>query len=185
MSEYNTIPITIDTGDNINVDLESSINVVTSGSYIDVTDKPSINNVELIGNKSLEDLGIIIPDVQSAIAQHNTSATAHTDIRNAITTEVTNRENADNSLQEQIDALVIPDKTSDLTNDSGFITRSDLSGYATLNDIPSNVSELTNDSGYQNATQVSTSISSALSGYATETWVQNYIASLDATNTRY
>lgn len=43
--------------------------------------------------------------------------------------------------------------------------------------IPSATSELTNDSGFIT--------SNALSGYATETWVQQYIASLDATNTRY
>lgn len=43
--------------------------------------------------------------------------------------------------------------------------------------IPSATSELTNDSGFIT--------SSALNGYATETWVQQYIASLDATNTRY
>ena len=34
-----------------------SINVVAPASYNDFDDKPSINEVELIGNKSFEDLG--------------------------------------------------------------------------------------------------------------------------------
>lgn len=62
----------------------------------------------------------------------------------------------------------IPTKTSDLTNDSGFITEvpsnyvtttmlSDtLDDYALVNDLPTAVSELTNDSGY-----------------TTQTWVEN------------
>lgn len=52
----------------------------------------------------------------------------------------------------------IPTKTSDLTNDSGYITDADVptktseltndSGYITVADVPSKTSELTNDSGF-------------------------------------
>lgn len=70
----------------------------------------------------------------------------------------------------------IPTKTSDLTNDSGFITSEDLSddyvtttelettleGYAQESDIPTKVSDLTNDSGYQTASQVQTAINNKL-----------------------
>ena len=83
----------------------------------------------------------------------------------------------------------IPTDTSDLTNGAGYITSSALNGYATetwvtnqgystfsgdYNDltnkptiptIPTNVSAFTNDAGYIT--------SSALTGYATETWVTN------------
>lgn len=52
----------------------------------------------------------------------------------------------------------IPTKVSDLTNDSGFVTSSDLSTYALKSEIPVNTSELNNDSGFIT--------SSALSGYA-------------------
>lgn len=38
-------------------------------------------------------------------------------------------------LKDLIDAIVVPTKTSDLTNDSGFITSSALSGYATTSDL--------------------------------------------------
>ena len=43
---------------------------------------------------------------------------------------------------------VIPDKTSQLDNDSGYITNSALTGYAKKTEIPTKTSELTNDSGY-------------------------------------
>ena len=43
---------------------------------------------------------------------------------------------------------VIPDKTSQLDNDSGYITDSALTGYAKKTEIPTKTSELTNDSGY-------------------------------------
>lgn len=83
----------------------------------------------------------------------------------------------------------VPTATSDLTNDSGFITSSDL---PTVNDatltitqngtqvatfsanaasnvsaaitVPTAVSDLTNDSGYQTASDVSSAIASAISG---------------------
>ena len=43
---------------------------------------------------------------------------------------------------------VIPNKTSQLDNDSGYITNSALTGYAKKTEIPTKTSELTNDSGY-------------------------------------
>ena len=83
----------------------------------------------------------------------------------------------------------VPTKTSDLTNDSGFITASSL---PTVNDatltiqkngtnvqtftanassdvtanitVPTVVSDLTNDSGYQTASDVSSAIATAISG---------------------
>lgn len=48
----------------------------------------------------------------------------------------------------------VPTKTSELDNDSGFITSAD---------VPTAVSDLTNDSGYQTATQVEAAINSHLS----------------------
>ena len=63
--------------------------------------------------------------------------------------------------------LDIPTKTSQLTNDSGFITAKDipeaqvpdLSGYAKTKDIPTKTSQLTNDSGFITQHQ-------SLAGYA-------------------
>lgn len=82
-----------------------------------------------------------------------------------------------NELQEYINTeieaaktkleLDIPEKTSQLTNDSGFITAKDipevqvpdLSDYAKTKDIPTKTSQLTNDSGFITQHQ-------SLSGYA-------------------
>ena len=49
---------------------------------------------------------------------------------------------------------IIPDKTSQLDNDSGYITDSALTGYAKKTEIPTKTSELTNDSGYITANDV-------------------------------
>ena len=62
----------------------------------------------------------------------------------------------------------IPTKTSQLTNDSNFITNEALTDYATKTWV--------GEQGYQTASDVST----ALTGYATETWVgqQGYLTSV-------
>ena len=144
--------LTIEAGTNITLDQEGNtltINSTGGGSggtsnYNALTNKPKINNVELNGNKSLNDLGI-----QPA---------------------------GNYALESEV-----PTKTSDLTNDSGFITgytetdptvpshvknitqanitswnnKSDFSGNyndltnkPTIPVVPTNVSAFTNDVGY-------------------------------------
>ncbi len=144
--------LTIEAGDNITLDQEGNILTINStgggsggtSNYNALTNKPKINNVELRGNKSLNDLGI-----QPA---------------------------GNYALESEI-----PTKTSDLTNDSGFITgyietdptvpshvknitqanitswnnKSDFSGNyndltnkPTIPTVPTNVSAFTNDVGY-------------------------------------
>lgn len=102
--------LTIEAGTNISLDQEGStltINSTGGGSggtsdYTDLTNKPKINNVELKGNKSLNDLGIQ-PEGNYALESE------------------------------------IPTKTSDLTNDSGFIT-----GYIETDPtVPSHVKNIT------------------------------------------
>lgn len=55
--------------------------------------------------------------------------------------EITNRKNADTILNKKIENLAIPTKTSELTNDSGFITKDevDLSNYYTKSVIDSKI----------------------------------------------
>lgn len=74
----------------------------------------------------------------------------------------------------------IPTKTSDLTNDSGFITQhqslaayaklTDLSDYALIANLPTKVSDLTNDSGFLTSHQ-------SLSGYVRTTDLASYALS--------
>ena len=86
--------------------------------YTELINKPKINNVELNGNKTLNDLGI----QQTYIG----------------TTEPT-----DDSVEVWInpsgDAVTVPTKTSDLTNDSGFITNTvnNLTNYTKTTDLSS------------------------------------------------
>ena len=94
---------------------------------------------------------------------------------------------AGNSINDKIDAVeaAIPTKTSDITNDSGFITAagvpsktSDLindSGFITSADIPTDVSAFTNDAGYQTSADVNTLIQAAMP--VTETIENESIAS--------
>jgi len=51
----------------------------------------------------------------------------------------------------------LPTKVSDLTNDSGFQTASQVMSVVN-NNVPTKTSDLTNDSGFQNATQVLSAI---------------------------
>ena len=97
--------------------------------------------------------------------------------------------------KDDIIDLEIPTKTSDLINDSGFITTSALSGYATENwvedkkyltelpdhthnksdiidlEIPTKTSDLNNDSGFITSNDIPEIPN--LDGYATENWVED------------
>lgn len=140
-----------------------------SSDYNILTNKPQINNVELNGNKSLSDIGV----QQTVISE---------------------TEPIDDSVEVWInpsgDVITVPTKTSDLINDSGFITeendptvpshvksitlenitswnnKSNFSGsYNDLSDkpnIPTATSDLTNDSGFATETYVTNAISTAI-----------------------
>ena len=93
---------------------------MSSNNYNDLTNKPQINGVTLVGNKNLSDFGI-------------------------------------------------PTKTSELTNDSGFITQ---------NDVPTKTSELTNDSDFTTKTYVDGEIDTLenkLAKYDGITVVKNFL----------
>lgn len=104
-------------------------------SYNGLTDKPSIGGVELIGNKTLDDFDAYTQEEVNAL------------------------------LSDKADADDIPTKTSQLQNDSGFITSapvtsvnnktgavtltaSDVNALPSSTTIPTKVSQLQNDSGY-------------------------------------
>ena len=84
--------LTIEAGTNISLDQEGNILTINSTggtfSYTDLTNKPKINNVELNGNKSLNDLGIQpagnyalesdIPDVSNFITKDVNNLTNYT-----------------------------------------------------------------------------------------------------------
>lgn len=118
-------------------------------NYNDFDHKPQINGVELIGNKTSEDLGIDIPTKTSEL-ENDSGFITEADVPTK-TSELQN----DSGFITSAD---VPTKTSELQNDSGFITSADVptktsdldndSGFVTSEDIPTKTSELDNDSGF-------------------------------------
>ena len=60
--------------------VESSVGGTGTNDYTELSNKPQINNVELAGNKSLEDLGINIPTKTSELTNDSGFLTEHQDI---------------------------------------------------------------------------------------------------------
>lgn len=119
----------------------------TETDYRNLTNKPQINGVELDGNKSLSTLGIA-----SASDLATTTATANAAVKD-VTVNGSSVVNAN-----KVAAVSVPTKTSDLTNDSSFITLADVPAApvtsvngqtgAVVLSIPDSTSDLTNDSGF-------------------------------------
>lgn len=119
--DYTVTPITINKSDSSNVTINVSAKNGLDGSqgtidYEELENKPKINNVELIGNKSLSDLGV---------KQVEISETQPTDPSVKVWIDPSG------------DSIVVPEKTSDLINDSGFITNtvSNLTNYTKTSDL--------------------------------------------------
>ena len=113
--------LTIEEGQNITIEQVGNVMKISStggggGStnYNDLSNKPSINNVTLQGNKSLTDLGI----------QPSGDYVTPSDLSSVATT---------GNYSDLNGKPTIPTKTSDLNNDSGFITNSvdNLTNYYT------------------------------------------------------
>lgn len=136
---------------------------VFSGDYEDLTNKPTI------------------PTKTSDLTNDSGFLTSHQSLKTINNESIVGTGNL---------TISVPTKTSDLTNDSGFLTQHQslktinnesivgtgnltIEGFSgDYNDltnkptIPSKTSDLTNDSGFLTQHQ-------SLTGYATETWVQN------------
>ena len=92
----------------------------TPVDYDILINKPQINNIELIGNKTLEELNI---------------QPAGDYVVNETLAQYAKTEN-------------IPTKVSQLENDTGYLVESSLDNYATKEEIPTLTSQLTNDSNF-------------------------------------
>lgn len=123
-----------------------------------------VNNAwELIGSTQIDLTGYATEDwVNTQIANFLTESQITQLINNSLANYYT-QEQVNNLLDNKADKSSIPTKTSDLTNDSGYITKSvdNLDNYyteteinsllgnkANTSDIPTKTSQLTNDSGY-------------------------------------
>ena len=126
----------------------------TTTAYGDLTGKPQINGVTLVDNKTSKELNLY--GTGNAPPYPVTSVNGQT---GDVTIEVGGNVDSVNGKTGAVvlsaadvgalpNTTVIPDKTSQLDNDSGYITNSALTGYAKKTEIPTKTSELTNDSGY-------------------------------------
>lgn len=82
-----------------------------TSDYSQLSNLPQINNTTLLGNKSASDLGLV-----GAVTGKGLSTNDYTNADKAIVDGVTS------ALAGKADVSSVPTKTSDLTNDSGFIT---------------------------------------------------------------
>jgi hypothetical protein len=119
-----------------------------TSNYNDLENKPKINGVTLEGDKSSSDLGISVPSVdeETIIKSPNLTAigvkesSGNVDHFLTLTLSEYNAiENKDPNtfynITDDTDPSSIPTKTSDLVNDSGFITSSDLEEAMRENNI--------------------------------------------------
>lgn len=122
--------------------------------YNKLTNRPSINGTTLSGNQSSSDLGLYgtgnqppypVKSVNGQTGNVIIPTGGNVDSVNGKTGEVVLNAFDVGALPS---TTVIPDKTSQLDNDSGYITNSALTGYAKKTELPTKTSELTNDSGY-------------------------------------
>ena len=126
----------------------------TTTAYGDLTGKPQINGVTLVDNKTSKELNLYgignappypVTSVNGQTGDITIATGGNVDSVNGKTGVVVLSATDVGALP---DTTVIPDKTSQLDNDSGYITNSALTGYAKKTEIPTKTSELTNDSGY-------------------------------------
>ena len=126
----------------------------TTTAYGDLTGKPQINGVTLVDNKTSKELNLYgtgnappypVTSVNGQTGDVTISAGGNVDSVNGKTGVVVLSATDVGALPN---TTVIPDKTSQLDNDSGYITNSALTDYAKKTEIPTKTSELTNDSGY-------------------------------------
>ena len=122
--------------------------------YNQLTNRPSINGTTLSGNQTSSQLGLYgtnntppypVTSVNGQTGNVVIPTGGNVDSVNGKTGVVVLSAADVGALSN---TTVIPDKTSQLDNDSGYITNSALTGYAKKTEIPTKTSELTNDSGY-------------------------------------
>lgn len=175
-------PVSLSASDEPTRTLDAGLTtVVTENNYNDLRNKPSIQGVELAGNKTLNDLhGYTQDQIDSKLsAKANRSeipslagyaTEAWVESQNyASEDDFYTKGQTDTLLDAKADASDIPTKTSDLTNDSGYITDAGVTSFngntgavtytapvssvngrtgAVTVSVPSKTSDLTNDSGF-------------------------------------
>lgn len=153
-------------GENIKTINNQSIlgegNIIIEGSsgssnYEDLDNKPKINNVELKGNKTLNELGIQ-PKGNYLTSYTEKDPTVPSYVKSIKETDITNWNNKSNfsgnynDLNNKPTIPSVPTKISAFENDAGYLKEhQDLTDYAKKSDIP-------NLNNYYNKTEIDTMI---------------------------
>lgn len=132
--------------------------VINSTSELNTTIaelRSKLNTIADSDDETLDQLSEVVDYIKnnkSLIDAVTTSKVNVTDIVDNLTSTATDKPLSANQgklLKAAIDAIVVPTKVSELTNDSGYLTEhQSLDEYAKTADIPTKTSELTNDSGF-------------------------------------
>ena len=162
--------------------------IATTGSYNDLTNKPTIptkisqlnNDSNFISSIPSEYVTETELNAKGYLTEHQslTDYAKKTDLHNhdnkTVLDNITqdkfdswdNKSEFSGSYNDLTDKPTIPSKTSQLTNDSGYLTEhQSLDGYAKTEDIPTTISQLTNDAGFITLNEVPVT---DLSGYVTK-----------------
>lgn len=162
-NEFETKQHVLTAGDYITIEDDSEGNTIIStpgGDYNKLDNKPSIDGHIIQGNMSASELinfgsigvssfindakYVTVTGPTDSLQAHNQDQGAHADIRQAINTEVGNRETADNNLQEQIDALSSSSDVIDILGSYAELQRYDTS-HVKENDIIKVIQDETRD----------------------------------------
>lgn len=116
--------LTIEAGSNITLEQEGSTLTISStgggtSDYSDLSNKPSINNVTLSGNKTTSDLGINIPDVSNFITKDVNDLTYYTKTSSLANVATSG---SYNDLSNKPTIPTVPTNVSAFTNDAGYTT---------------------------------------------------------------
>lgn len=130
---------------------------VSIGPYLydmDSSTKTPANPLNTTGQNAFDGINEVLQKVDGNTGESGTAVTLETTAQNAF--------GAINELKGRVDNLNVPTATSQLTNDSNFVTESDLGDFVTESDlgdyalsanVPTKTSDLTNDSGFLTAHQ--------------------------------
>ena len=148
-----------------------------TSDYNQLENKPKINGITLQGEKTLEALGIQpagnyltesdIPDLKGEKGEDGKDG--YTPVKGVDYFTDADKKEIENEVIQSLEPK-IPTKTSQLINDSGFITNEDISNLATKEELNNGLAEKQPKGDYALTSDIP-----SLTGYATEEWVNQQI----------
>lgn len=126
-----------------------------SGNYPDLTSKPKINNVEIVGDMTLNQLGIQAKGDYALKSEIPTLPTKVSQLQND--TDYQTGEEVEAAVASKAEKTYVDTELGKKANATHTHVKADIT------DFPVNVSSFSNDAGYQNATQVTAIVNEKIS----------------------